>query len=143
MKNNKKFQLICILSGLLLLLGGSIYALQGESLSKALGMKQAEILSSVGDESVATIDGEKITKKGFETYNLLVNSGEKKLSDSEILNSIIEREVIYKSAQTDGITVTDEEVSNAIQKAKDTIKSFNEQYNSFQDYIKGLNMTEE
>lgn len=74
---------------------------------------------------------------------MLVNSGEKKLSDSEILNKIIERQVIYKSAQIDGITVTDEELSNAIQKAKDTIKSYDEQYNSFQVYIKGLNMTED
>jgi|GEM_PF-3066329 len=65
MKNNKKLRLICILSGILIMLGGSVYALQGESLSKALGMKQAEILSSVDDEAVATIDGEKMTKKGL------------------------------------------------------------------------------
>jgi hypothetical protein len=143
MKNNKKFKLVFILLGILILSCGSVYAVQNDSISKAFGIKHAEILASVGDESVATIDGEKITKKGFETYKFLVNSGEQKLSDSEMLNKIIDRQVIYKSAQRDGITVTDEEVLNAIHNAKDIITSDAERYKSFQDYIEGLNMTEE
>lgn len=38
------------------------------------GKQQADVLSKAGDGAVATVDGEKITKKGVDTYKLFLNN---------------------------------------------------------------------
>ena len=142
-KTNKNILFTCILTLVIILFCGIVYATQGDNLAMIFGKQQAEILANAGDSIVATIDGEKITKKGFDSYKLFVNSGETKLSDSQILDKILERKVIYDEAVKDGIVATDEEIANAIKTAQSVISESNDQYISFKDYISGLNMTED
>jgi hypothetical protein len=143
-KINKKILVTCTVSVLIVaLFSGFIYSTQGESLSKFFGKQQAEILSNAGNDVIATLDGEKITKKGFDTYKFFVNSDNKKLSDKEILDKIIDRQVIYNQALKEGISVTNEELENAIKSAQDLMKSNDQQYTAFKEYVSGLNMTEE
>lgn len=142
-KMKKKILFSCILTSVLILFGGIVYATQGDSLAKLFGKQQAEILENAGDSIVATINEEKITKKGFDSYKLFINSGETKYSDSQILDKILERKVIYDEAVKDGIIVTDEEITNAIKTSQDILKENDVQYTAFKDYISGLNMTED
>lgn len=131
---------ICVTALTLILLYNISYA---PDAAKSFGEQQAKVLSEAGDGVVATIDGEKITKKGFDTYKLFLNSGNDKYSDKEILGKILDRQVVYKEALKEGITVSDTEISNAINVAKETLSSFPEQDAAFKEYIKGLNFTEE
>lgn len=140
--NKSKLVLICILFAAILF-SGITYATQGDSLAKIFGKKQAEALANAGDGIVAMFNGEKITKKGFDTYKLIMNSGSIKLSDKEILDKIVERQIEYKQAIKEGITATDEEVNNFIKSAQDTVKITDNDYAAFKDYISGMNMTEE
>lgn len=131
---------ICVTALTLILLYNISYA---PDAAKSFGEQQAKVLSEAGDGVVATIDGEKITKKGFDTYKLFLNSGNDKYSDKEILGKILDRQVVYKEALKEGVTVSDTEISNAINVAKETLSSFPEQDAAFKEYIKGLNFTEE
>ena len=103
----------------------------------------ATILDNAGNNVVAIINGEKITKKGFDSYKLFVNSGENKLTDSQILDTILERKMIYDNAVQGGIVATNEEIANAIKTAQNVTKENSERYEAFKDYLNGLNMTED
>lgn len=133
----------CIFSLVVVLFGGIVYATQGNTLAILFGRQQAEILANPEDRVVATIDGEKITKKGFDSYKLFINSGETKLSDSQILDKILDRKVIYDKAIQDGIVATDEEINSALKTAQRVMSENHDQYEAFKDYIRGLNMTED
>ncbi len=140
LKIGKRAIYICVTALTLILLYNISYA---PDAAKSFGEQQAKALSEAGDVVVATIDGEKITKKGFDTYKLFLNSGNDKYSDKEILDKILDRQVVYKEALKEGVTVSDTEISNAINVAKETLSSFPEQDAAFKEYIKGLNFTEE
>jgi|GEM_PF-6694529 len=119
--------------------------LKTNSAAKLLGIGQATMLpADAGKEVVANIDGEGITKKGFDTYKLFLNSnGESKLSDKQILDKIIDRQVVYNQAVKEGMTASESEVDSAVKAAQEAIKSESKQYEAFKDYISGLNLTEE
>lgn len=142
-KVSKNALFICITVLTLIVICNIAYTKEGDSITKIFGQKQAEILANAGDGVVATIDGEKITKKGFDTYKLFINNGNNNHSDKEILDNIINRQVVYNKALKDGITVTDQEVSDAINAAKETLSSFPEQNAAFEENIKGLNLTDD
>lgn len=73
---------------------------------------------------VAVIDGEKITKEGFEAYKLLLTDNEKvKMTDHEILDKIIQRQVIYNQALMEGLSVSEAEVTAAISAAREVIEN--------------------
>lgn len=59
------------------------------------------------------------------------------------MGKILDRQVVYKEALKEGVTVSDTEISNAINVAKETLSSFPEQDAAFKEYIKGLNFTED
>lgn len=119
-------------------------AIQNNTVAKLLGIEQSKALSSAGNDIVATVDGEKITKKGFDTYKLFLNSNEgNKLSDQQILDKILDRQVVYNQAIKEGMTASDEEVNSAIKSAQEAIKLDNKQYEAFKEYISGLNLSED
>ncbi|WP_083826378.1 SurA N-terminal domain-containing protein [Clostridium sp. BNL1100] len=90
---------------------------------------------------VATINGEKITKKGFDTYKVMINS-ENKLSDKEILDKIVESHVVYMQAVKEGFHVSDQQVEAAIKSAQEAIKMDSKQYEAFKEYLSGLKISE-
>ncbi len=115
---------------------------KSESVAKLFGMAQSQELTNAGNDIVATIDGEKITKKGFDTYKLIVDF-ENKLSDEEILNKIVDRQIVYKQAIKEGFLVSDQQVEAAIKSAQETLKTDSNQYEAFKEYFSGLNMSED
>jgi len=140
---NKRVLMICLISIIAILACGIGYAVQSDSIAKMFGKQQAEVLSNAGDGIVATVDGEKITKKGFDTYKLFLNNSGKEVSDQQVLDKIVDRQLIYKQAIKENVVVSDQEVANAIKMAQDTIRSDSKQYEAFKEYISGLNMSED
>jgi hypothetical protein len=142
-KLGRKRLIIYLVAMLILACGVTYAALKPDSVSKLFGKQQSESLKNTGDSIVATIDGEKITKKGFDTYKLFLNGGDQsQLSDKQVLDKILDRQVIYNQAIKEGISVSDDEISSSIKSAQESIKAVSSQYESFKEYLSGLNMTE-
>ncbi len=142
LKTKKIMGIISIVLVVLALSFGAVYAVQGDNLAKLFGKQQADILANAGNDIVATIDGEKISKKGFETYKLFINNGDNKLSDKQILEKIIERKAINDEAIKEGLSATDEEVASLVNSAQN-MKENDERYLAFKEYLGGLSMTED
>ncbi len=138
----KKKAIIIAVTAVILIcgIGGYTFA-KSESAAKLFGIKQSQTLANAGDDIVATIDGEKISKKGFDTYKAMINS-ENKLSDKDILNKIVESHVVYTQAVKEGFHVSDQQVEAAIKSSQETLKKDSKQYEAFKEYIRGLNMSE-
>ncbi len=141
--NNKKMVIGIVVTASILICGVVGYtSAKSESVAKLFGIEQSQALSNAGKDIVATIDGEKITKKGFDTYKLIIDY-ENKLSDEEILNKIVDRQIVYKQAIKEGFLVSDQQVEAAIKSAQEEIKMDSKQYEAFKEYFSGLNMSED
>ncbi len=141
---NKKKVIIIAVTGIILIcgiIGGYTFA-KIESAAKLFGIPRSQELTNTGNDIVATIDGEKITKKGFDTYKAMINS-ENKLSDKEILNKIVESHVVYTQAVKEGFHVSDQQVEAAIKSSQKTLKTDSKLYEAFKEYISGLKMNED
>ncbi len=143
--NKRKISIALVLVISILVFGAVGYAaIQNNNVARLLGIEQAKVLSSVGNDIVATIDGEKITIEGFDTYKLFLNSSEgNKLSDQQILDKILDRQVVYKQAIKEGMTASEEEVNLAIKSAQEAIELDSKQYEAFKEYISGLKLSED
>jgi hypothetical protein len=141
--NHRKKVISIVITALVLVCGIVGYtAANSESVAKLFGKAQSQALTNAGNGIVAIVDGEKITKKGFDTYKIMLGS-ENKLSDEEILDKIVERKVEYTQAVKEGLLASDEQVDSAIKYAQETIKMDSKQYDAFKEYISGLNMSED
>ncbi|QNU68419.1 SurA N-terminal domain-containing protein [Ruminiclostridium herbifermentans] len=119
------------------------YAVSNDSIANLFGKKHAEVLKNAGDDIVATVDGEKITKKGFDTYKLFLSNSKDDMSDQQILDKIIERNILYDLAIKESYSASDSELSSVIKTAQDVIKSDSQQYEAFKEYLIGLSMSED
>lgn len=120
------------------------YAVNGENIFRLFQNNKKEVLSHKGEEIVAIVDGEKITRKGFDSYKNIINSNTAKLTDKQVLDKIIESQVIYNQAVKEGLKASDKEVDKAIKTAQDDLMKFDDQqYNNFKKYIGSLNMSED
>ncbi len=140
--NKKKVIIIAVTAVILICCIGGYTFSKSESAAKLFGMKQSQELTNAGNDIVATIDGEKISKKGFDTYKAMINS-ENKLSDKEILDKIVESHVVYTQAVKEGFHVSDQQVEAAIKSNQETLKKDSKQYEAFKEYIRGLKMNED
>lgn len=67
--NKRKITIALVLVISILVFGAVGYAaIQNNNVARLLGIEQAKVLSSVGNDIVATIDGKKITIEGYDTY---------------------------------------------------------------------------
>ncbi|ACL75444.1 SurA N-terminal domain-containing protein [Ruminiclostridium cellulolyticum] len=141
--NNRKKVVIIAVTAVILIFGIVGYTFsKSESAAKFFGIKQSQTLTKAGKDIVATINGENITKKGFNTYKAMINS-ENKLSDKEILDRIVESHVVYTQAVKEGFRVSDHQVEAAIKSAREEISMDSKQYKAFKEYISGLKMSED
>lgn len=128
----------------LLILAAGCSVLSTGSRAKPTDIEKTSATADKSQDIVARIDGEPVTKKGFDSYKLSLNSGvESKLSDEQILDKIVERQVVYNQAIKEGMTASESEVDSAVKAAQEAIESESKQYEAFKDYISGLNLTEE
>lgn len=128
----------------LLILAAGCSALRTGSRAMPSDIEKTSAPAGKSQDIVARIDGEPVTKKVFDSYKLSLNSGvESKLSDEQILDKIVDRQVVYNQAVKEGMTASESEVDSAVKAAQEAIKSESKQYEAFKDYISGLNLTEE
>lgn len=122
-----------------------LYANQDSSIFD-FGQNVKSIIDKNDVTIVATIDDFKITMKQFEAYKLTINSskdGQKMLSDKEILDMLIDRELFYKEALNNGVSVSDSVVDETIKSQKELLANNEHEYNQVKDYIAGFGITEE
>lgn len=141
--NHRKKIIGIVIAAIILVCGILGYtAANSESAAKLFGKKQSQALANAGDDIVAIVDEEKITKKGFDTYKIMLGS-ENKLSDEQILDKIVERQVVYMQAVKEGLLASDDQVDSAIKSAQEAIKMDSKQYEAYKEYFSGLNMSED
>jgi hypothetical protein len=132
---------ICIII-VALLTGATVFALRNNKFSD-VGKKIDEI-NKVSDTSiVASVGDKKKTKKDFDTFKALYTPADKVPSDTELIDKIIEKEVIYQQALKENITVSDEEVNKALQEQKDAVYKNSQMNEDFKNLIQGKNISEE
>lgn len=122
-----------------------LYANQDSSIFN-FGQKVKSINDKNDETIVATINDSEITMKQFEAYKLTINSskdGQKMLSDKEILDMLIDKEVVYIEALKNNISVSDSFVDESINSSKELVTQNQSEYNQLKDYISGLGITEE
>ncbi|HEX2925492.1 MAG TPA: SurA N-terminal domain-containing protein [Ruminiclostridium sp.] len=140
---SKKSLVIIIISIAVIAVYIAGYATNSGFEARFFGTKE-QVSSQKKEDIVATIDGEKITQNGFDSYKNGLNTGRQtKLTDKQVLDKIIERQVIYDEAVKEGFSVTDEEVDKEINTSRDALTRNPEEYKSMKAYIISLNMTED
>lgn len=108
------------------------------------GQKLKSIYDKNDETIVAIIDDTKITMKQFEAYKYTLNDSKQKMfSDREILDMLIDKELFYKEALNNGVSVSDSVVDETIKSQKELITKNEHEYNQIKDYIAGLGITEE
>lgn len=111
-----------------------------------LGKQVTQIHSDQsGGKIVATINGTNFTKNQLDTYRLTMNQGGKEYSDTELMDRLIKRTVLYDEAVRRGLTVTDAEIDEAIASTKDALNhSESKQAKEYLDsYLSGAGISED
>lgn len=143
-KNKRTITILISAICVILLIGSTAFAIQQKSKMKSVGQQQKDIYAAANaNDSVATVDGIPITKKAFDTFKVMYSNSDQKPTDKEVLDMIVERQLLHKQAEKEGITISDEQLNNAIEKMKQDLHNDTQSYSDFKDYIAGLNITEE
>lgn len=90
---------------------------------------------------VAKIEDTIITKESFDDYKALWKDADTVPSDSELLDRIIKDEVVYITALKEGVTVSDEELENALQAEKNGYSSDEKTKNATDALCESRNIT--
>lgn len=151
MKKNRfsKKLLIIILTSLLIVSCGIAYSLTIHPSSFQVRNEREQTQTTMENENnsdtIATINGEKVSKKEFEDYKNQLNQNGKNYSEKDVLDKIILNKVLYKAAIDKGITVTEEEIDNEVKMNQAALKQDNnkEQAQFLEAYIKKLGLTPE
>jgi len=85
----------------------------------------------------------KITKESFDILKELYSVADNIPSDEEIIDKLIEKEVIYQQALKDNISVSEEEINQALQAQKDAEYKDSKTYEDFTNLIQGKNISED
>lgn len=120
---------------------------QNNSFWKSLGVTQKTMQEKEDTgTTILTINNYKVSQKTFDEYkeslNLAKNDNEK-LTDKQVADKLIERELLYQEAQKQGLSLNEEEFKKTMDNVKSGIKNDTEAYNQLKDYLTGRGMTEE
>ncbi|CAH2213481.1 SurA N-terminal domain-containing protein [Tepidibacter aestuarii] len=99
---------------------------------------KAEKNNNISDEIVLEIDDRKISKKDLNIAKISLNTDDNK----KVEKVITKRMATQKIAKDLGITATDDEVKEFIDKNKEAVNNNEEAKAQFESYIEGLGMTE-
>lgn len=144
MKNifkNKIIMVTCICL-FVFAIGITVYASQanntffvGQQIKELKNNDNASVIAKVGDYN--------ITKGYFDRYKALNSVGNSMPPDSALLDKLIENEVIKEQALKEGISVSDEEVNNAIEQQKQAFANDSKSSEFLKNYIQGLGISED
>lgn len=97
------------------------------------------------DQVIIKVNGESITRGAFDFLKISnANQDEQfKKSDQEIIEQLIQQELFYTEALRLGYSISEDELNRQIETAKQPIEENKETIQSFQAYLKGLNISEE
>lgn len=119
-----------------------VYAVDKSSNMSLVGKRLKEIRSKE-DKIIVTVDGKKITQNEFDVQKISRELGKTNLSDKEILDSLIEKQVVYNEAIKKGITISEEKIDEIIKLNQESIKQNPEYYEQLKGIIDGLGVTED
>ena len=144
LSNNKtRFLFITII---IVIVSSLAISANNDSLMYLNGQEAKSIQDKNDNTVVASINDSKITNKGFESYKLLINSGkdgDMKLTDKAIIDTMLERELIYSEALKNKFEVSDNTVDEAISVAREELAKDAVLDKQISDYISGQQITEE
>lgn len=107
------------------------------------GCKKDITLISEGHagKTLVTFDGSKITSGDIDNFK---KSRQDNITDKQALEMMIEKELLYKEAQSQGLTATLKEAKEESNRQKNMYKQYatEEQKKELQDILKELNITE-
>lgn len=142
MKNRLKIIIILCVSLALIISGATIFA-NNDKDTYSVGQKISDIEKNNDKTIIAKVDDKEITKKEFESYKALWSVADTVPSDSDLLDKMIERKVLYSKAMKDGVNVSNEELNKALQEQKDNYANSEVVKSYIGSLIKGLNITED
>lgn len=96
------------------------------------------------DQVIIKVNGESITRGEFDFLKISnTNQDEQfKKSNQEIIEQLIQQELFYTETLRLGYSISEDEVNRQIETAKQAIEENKETLQSFQAYLKRLNMSE-
>lgn len=111
------------------------------SIMKTIGLKISDINKSQ-DKVVAIVNGENIFNKQVEIIKASNQLSGIDINDTDIINSIIEKKLLFDDAIKNGIKITDVKVDEIVKSNQDAIKNNPEEYNNLKSYLSGLGIDE-
>ncbi|MDP4094200.1 MAG: SurA N-terminal domain-containing protein [Bacillota bacterium] len=121
----------------ILILGIVIFAFHNKIFNTDQKTDKADIEKDLN--IVAVIGDRKITKTEFDNFKALYPT-DKVPSDTELINTTVEREVLYQEAVKEKFSVTEDEVNKAFQQQKEAAVQYGE---DIKGLVKKQNITEE
>lgn len=119
-----------------------VYAVDENTNMSLVGKRLKEIRSKE-DKVIVIVDGEEITQNEFDVQSISRELGNANKTDKEILDSLIEKQVVYNEAVRKGITISEDRIDEIIKLNQQSIKQNPEYYKQLKGIIDGLGITEE
>lgn len=105
--------------------------------------QRIKVISDMNDTSVvATIGSTSISKKDFDTYKALLSLHSHNVSNKQVLDKIVEREVWYNEALKHNSTVSDHAVDQMVSTIKATIEGNAELSKELHEYLSGIGFSD-
>lgn len=139
----KKKSIVTILLVLVLIVSLIIVYAVDENTNISLVGKRLKEIRSKEDKVIVIIDGEEITQNEFDVQSISRELGNANQTDKEILDSLIEKQVVYNEAVRKGITISEDRIDEIIKLNQQSIKQNSEYYKQLRGIIDGLGITEE
>lgn len=132
-----------ILFILLICLTSIGYALSSNNI-KDFGENIKSILNSKDkDEVVLVVNGTNIYKKQFDILKATYISSNPNITDKDVFDKLIERQLLFDEAVKNGVSISDEKVAEIIEYTKKAVHSNPTEYDRLKNYLKGLGVSED
>ena len=131
---------ISVLLVFVLVVGG-VYASKNMSFFQ-WGGQMAEMQSKQSTSTtIATVNGVEIPKSRFDSYKIGLANSEKKFTDAQILDKLIQQEIIMQEITRLGYVTTDSEVDDFNEQRFSLLNDDPTAYQIVKDYVDGLGIT--
>ncbi len=107
-------------------------------------LKEAEeenLLNDTADENVAVVNGEGISKQNFDNFVISSSYNELNQSKEELLNIMIEKLILRQKAEELGISVSEEEIEEDIERLKEVYEEDEDGKALMDAYMDGLEIS--
>lgn len=107
----------------------------------SFGQRTEEALEE-NDKVIATVNGENITNKQLQALKIFNDYQDEKMTDEELLNTLVEKELFYQDALANNVNISDKELNDIIEFNKKAVRENAEAYNNLKEYMESMGMDE-